>query len=158
MLKLTSVYYTKNSGFPRRPNSKNGDRCPACRHAKKFRVQQTWAEAIYKMSVYMLIQIAFTSILCSCQCRVQEYQLLLSYSVSSGWKTHQLGARLEWYWRGKPKALEEIIIIIIIIRYECLLSQAFSSRYFSWTSSDPLRSRFKLHTAVLSVLCVMFQV
>ena len=27
-----------------------------------------------------------------------------------------------------------------------------------WTSSDPHRSRFKLHTAVLSVLCVMFQV
>ena len=51
-----------------------------------------------------------------------------------------------------------IIIIIIIIRYGCLLSQAFSSRYFSWTSGDPHRSRFKLHTAVLSVLCVMFQV
>ena len=33
-----------------------------------------------------------------------------------------------------------------------------SSRYFSRTSSDPHRSRFKLHTAVLSVLCVMFQV
>ena len=39
-----------------------------------------------------------------------------------------------------------------------LLSQAFSSWYFSWTSGDPHRSRFKLHTAVLSVLCVMFQV
>ena len=51
-----------------------------------------------------------------------------------------------------------MIIIIIIIRYGCLLSQAFSSRYFSWTSSDPHRSRFKLHTAALSVLCVMFQV
>jgi len=38
------------------------------------------------------------------------------------------------------------------------LSQAISSRYFSWTSSDPHRSRFKLHTAVLSVLCVTFQV
>ena len=33
-----------------------------------------------------------------------------------------------------------------------------SSRYFSWTSSDPHRSLFKLHTAVLSVLCVMFRV
>ena len=33
-----------------------------------------------------------------------------------------------------------------------------SSRYFSWTSSDPHRSRFKLHTAALSVLCVLFQV
>jgi len=43
-------------------------------------------------------------------------------------------------------------------RYGCLLSQAFSSRYFSRTSGDPHRSRFKLHTAVLSVLCVTFQV
>ena len=51
-----------------------------------------------------------------------------------------------------------ISIIIIIIQYECLLSQAFSSRYFSWTSSDPYRSGFKLHTAVLSVVCVTFQV
>jgi len=50
------------------------------------------------------------------------------------------------------------IIITIIIRYGCLLSQAFSLRYFSWTSSDPHRSRFKLHTAVLSELCVTFQV
>ena len=33
-----------------------------------------------------------------------------------------------------------------------------SSRYFSWTSGDPHRSGFKLHIAVLSVLCVMFQV
>ena len=39
-----------------------------------------------------------------------------------------------------------------------LLSQAFSSRYFCWTSGDPHRSGFKSHTAVLSVLCVMFQV
>ena len=37
-------------------------------------------------------------------------------------------------------------------------SQAFSSRYFSWTSGDPHHSSFKLHTAVISVLCVMFQV
>ena len=51
-----------------------------------------------------------------------------------------------------------VIIIIIIIRYACLLSQAFSSWYFSWTSGDPHRSGFKLHIAVLSVLCVMFQV
>jgi len=51
-----------------------------------------------------------------------------------------------------------IIIITIIIRYGCLSSQAFSSRYFSWTSGDPHRSRFKLHIAVLSLLCVMFQV
>ena len=30
------------------------------------------------------------------------------------------------------------------------MSQAFSSWYFSWTSGDPHRSGFKLHTAVLS--------
>ena len=48
--------------------------------------------------------------------------------------------------------------IIIIIQYVCLLSHAFSPRYFSWTSGDPQHSRFKIHTAVLSVLCVMFQV
>ena len=33
-----------------------------------------------------------------------------------------------------------------------------SSWYVSWTSGDPHRSGFKLHIAVLSVLCVMFQV
>jgi len=38
------------------------------------------------------------------------------------------------------------------------LVTGISSRYISWTSGDPHRSRFKLHTAVLSVLCVMFQV
>ena len=48
--------------------------------------------------------------------------------------------------------------IIIIIQYGCLLSQAFSSWYFSRASGDPHRSGFKFHTAVLSVLCVMFQV
>ena len=38
------------------------------------------------------------------------------------------------------------------------LVQTFSSWHFSWTSGDPHRSGFKLHTAVPSVLCVMFQV
>jgi hypothetical protein len=42
--------------------------------------------------------------------------------------------------------------------YFFFLSQAYSSWQFSWTNSDPHRSGFKLHTAVLSVLCVMFQV
>ena len=51
-----------------------------------------------------------------------------------------------------------IIIIIIIIQYGCLLSQALSSWYFSRTSGDPHRSGFKFHTAVLSVLRVMFLV
>jgi hypothetical protein len=48
-----------------------------------------------------------------------------------------------------------IIIIIIIIN---VVSCHRPSWYFSWTSGDPHRSGFKLHTAVLSVLCVMFQV
>jgi hypothetical protein len=38
------------------------------------------------------------------------------------------------------------------------LSQSFSSWYFCGTSWDPHRSGFKLHTAVLSVLCAMFQI
>ena len=42
--------------------------------------------------------------------------------------------------------------------YRRLLSQAFSSWYFSWTSGDLHSSFFKLHTAVHSLLCVMFQV
>ena len=49
-------------------------------------------------------------------------------------------------------------IIIFIFRYGYLLSQTFSSWHFSSTSGDRHRSGFKLHTAVLSVLCVMFQV
>ena len=39
-----------------------------------------------------------------------------------------------------------------------LLSQAFSPWYFYWTIADSPRSDFQFHTAVLSVLCVMFQV
>jgi hypothetical protein len=38
----------------------------------------------------------------------------------------------------------------------CLLSQAYTSWQFSWTNSDPHRSGFKLHTAVLSVLLLLF--
>ena len=41
------------------------------------------------------------------------------------------------------------------MRYGCLLSQAFSAWYFSWTSGDPHRSGFKFHTAVLSVLLLL---
>jgi hypothetical protein len=33
-----------------------------------------------------------------------------------------------------------------------------ASRYFSWPTGDPHRSHFKFHTAVLSVLRVMFEV
>ena len=39
-----------------------------------------------------------------------------------------------------------------------LLSQAFSSWYFSWTNGDPHHSCFKFKTVVLSILCVMFLV
>jgi len=37
-----------------------------------------------------------------------------------------------------------------------LLSQAFSSWYFSWTNNDPHHSGFKFHTAVVPTLCVMY--
>ena len=47
---------------------------------------------------------------------------------------------------------------VISVWYGNILSHVFSSRYFSWSSGDSQRSGFKLHTAVLSVLCVMFQV
>jgi hypothetical protein len=50
-------------------------------------------------------------------------------------------------------------ILLLLLLYDMDVSvTVISSRHFSWTSSDPHRSRFKLHTAVLSVLCVMFQV
>ena len=51
-----------------------------------------------------------------------------------------------------------LLLLLLLFLLLCLLSQAFSSWYFSRTSGDPHRSGFKLHTAVLSVLCVMFQV
>jgi hypothetical protein len=50
------------------------------------------------------------------------------------------------------------LLLLLLLLLLCILSQAFSSWYFSWTSGDPHRSGFKLHTAVLSVLCVIFQV
>ena len=49
--------------------------------------------------------------------------------------------------------------ILLLLLCCCLLSQAFSSWYVSsWTNDDPHHSGFKFQTAVLSVLCVMFQV
>ena len=51
-----------------------------------------------------------------------------------------------------------LFLLLMLLLLLCLLSQTLSSRYFSWTSVDPHRSGFKLHTAVLSILCVMFQV
>ena len=45
-----------------------------------------------------------------------------------------------------------VIIILILVK-------VFSPRFlFSWTNGDPHRSGFNFQTAVLSVLCVMFQV
>jgi hypothetical protein len=52
----------------------------------------------------------------------------------------------------------QILLLLLLLLYGCLLSQAFSPRYFSWTNGDPHRSGFKFQTAVLSVLCVMFQI
>ena len=54
--------------------------------------------------------------------------------------------------------LFHFFFFFLLLLYGCLLSQAFSSWYFSFTSGDPQRSGFKLHTTVLSVLCVTFQV
>ena len=44
------------------------------------------------------------------------------------------------------------------LRIAVLSVTGISSRHFSWTSSDTHRSRFKLRIAVLSVLCLMFHV
>ena len=52
-----------------------------------------------------------------------------------------------------------LLLLLLLLLYDMDVSvTGISSRYFSWTSSDPHRSRFKLHTAVLSVLCVLFRV
>jgi len=62
---------------------------------------------------------------------------------------------LSWWWRQNSSiCLPDIMASHT--RRECLLSQAFSW-YFSWISSDPHCSGFKLYTAVHSILCVMFQ-
>ena len=61
-----------------------------------------------------------------------------------------------------PFSLSRIIMsglsLLLLLYYMDVSVTGISSRYFSWTSSDPHRSRIKFHTAVLSVLCVMFQV
>ena len=52
-----------------------------------------------------------------------------------------------------------LLLLLLLLLYDIMSPvTGISSRYFSWTSGDPHRSRFKLHTAVLSVLCAMFQV
>ena len=49
-----------------------------------------------------------------------------------------------------------IIIIIIKVRYVCLLSQAFSSQYFSWNSGDPHRSDFQAsHCSTFRIMCAV---
>jgi hypothetical protein len=51
-----------------------------------------------------------------------------------------------------------MVAVLLVIIICCLLPQAFSPRYFFCKNGDPHRSGFKFQTAVLSVLCVMFQV
>jgi hypothetical protein len=51
-----------------------------------------------------------------------------------------------------------LLFLLLLLLCYCLWSQAFSSRCFTWTSGDPHHSGFQFHTAVLSVLCVMFLV
>ena len=52
-----------------------------------------------------------------------------------------------------------LLLLLLLLLYDMDVSVTdISSRYFSRTSSDPHRSRFKLHTAVLSVLRVMIRV
>jgi len=48
----------------------------------------------------------------------------------------------------------QVLLLLLLLLLWMSLVTGFSSWYFSWTSGDPHRSGFKLHTAVLSVLCV----
>jgi hypothetical protein len=80
---------------------------------------------------------------------IHSLTVLTAYGESAQWAGTLYGVRCNVLMQLSLK------YIIIIIR---LLSQAFSSWLLSWTSSDPHHSGFKLHFAVLSVLCVMFQV
>ena len=50
-----------------------------------------------------------------------------------------------------------LLLLLLLLRYYCLLSQGFSPRYLA-TNSEPHHSSFKFQPAVLSTLCVMFQV
>ena len=50
------------------------------------------------------------------------------------------------------------VIVITIIIMLSPVTGLFSLYFSSWTNGDPHRSGFKFQTAVLSVLCVMFQV
>jgi hypothetical protein len=54
--------------------------------------------------------------------------------------------------------LLSLLLLLLLCCCCCLLSQTISPRYFSWTSGDPRRSGVKFQTAVISVLCVMFQI
>ena len=97
---------------------------------------------------------------------MHDVSAVWEYAVRCKWNRY--GQEASAFWGAEKKWCPLIIIIIIIIiiittttttiRYGWLLSQAFSSWYFSWTRGDPHCSGFKLHTAVLSILCVMFQV
>jgi len=47
-----------------------------------------------------------------------------------------------------------LLLLLLLLLYECLLSQAYSSWYFSWTSGDPHRLGFKLHTVVIIIIII----
>jgi hypothetical protein len=51
-----------------------------------------------------------------------------------------------------------LITLLLLLLFHCLLWQAFCFWYLSsWPNDDPHRSGFKFQTAVLSVLCIMFE-
>ena len=82
----------------------------------------------------------------SYQCSLSSFTPISLYLLKSTW-THTLPCPFTYF----------SFIIIIIIIWMSLVTGLFSW-YFSWTSGDPHRLGFKLHTVVLPVLCVMFQV
>jgi len=50
------------------------------------------------------------------------------------------------------------VVVVVAAVVSCLLSQAFSSLYFSETNGDPHRSGFNFQTAVLHVLRMILQI
>jgi len=51
-----------------------------------------------------------------------------------------------------------LLLLLVLCHCSCLLSHAICSCHFFWTNSGSNRWGFKFQTAILSVLCVMFQV
>ena len=50
-----------------------------------------------------------------------------------------------------------VVVVVVVVTWVSLVTGLFFP-VLLLNQRDPQRSRFKLHTAVLSVLCVMFQV